>query len=43
MSYVKRYEDIKCFEDMAVDIMEQQISARLICYKEENRWVLVYL
>ena len=28
--------------DCTITILEQQIGVRLIYYKEENRWVLVY-
>ena len=39
---IKRYESIKYFEDMAVDVMEQQTNVRLVCDKAESRWALAY-
>ena len=39
----KMYAGIASMEfDCVITILEQQIGVRLIYYKEENRWVLVY-
>ena len=39
----KMYAGIASMEfDCVITILEQQISVRLIYYKEKNRWVLVY-
>ena len=39
----KMYAGIASMEfDCIITILEQQISVKLIYYKEENRWVLVY-
>ena len=39
----KMYAGIMSMEfDCVITILEQQIGVRLIYYKEENRWVLVY-
>lgn len=39
----KMYAGIASMEfNCIITIMEQQINVRLIYYKEENRWVLVY-
>lgn len=39
----KMYAGIASMEfDCIITIMEQRINVRLIYYKEENRWVLVY-
>lgn len=39
----KMYAGIASMEfDCIITVMEQQIGVRLIYYKEENRWVLVY-
>lgn len=39
----KMYAGVASVEfDCTITILEQQIGVRLIYYKEENRWVLVY-
>ena len=39
----KMYAGIASMEfDCVITILEQQIGVRLIYYKEENRWALVY-
>ena len=39
----KMYAGVASVEfDCSITILEQQIEVRLIYYKEENRWVLVY-
>lgn len=39
----KMYAGVASVEfDCSITILEQQIGVRLIYYKEENRWVLVY-
>ena len=39
----KMYAGIASIEfDCIITILEQRINVRLIYYKEENRWVLVY-
>lgn len=39
----KMYAGLASVEfDCTITILEQQIGVRLIYYKEENRWVLVY-
>ena len=40
----KMYAGVQSLEfDCIITILEQQIDVQLIYYKEENRWVLVYL
>ena len=39
----KMYAGIPSLEfDCVITILEQEISVKLVYYKEENRWVLVY-
>lgn len=39
----KMYVGILSMEfDCVITILQQEISVKLVCYKEENRWVLVY-
>ena len=40
----KMYAGVQSLEiDCIITILEQQMDVQLIYYKEENRWVLVYL